>query len=132
MQGVSLRISITQKTRVPLLFFFSCCASTVQLFAQKSEVIASTLINYFSFLQENSTFRYSSSSICAIELSIRQHILTTLTLCRRTNATHLVTVNVNDLAIVRADNRRDPEKGNYRGIEKVRREAGEARRQVVS
>lgn len=67
----------------------------------------------------------------AIELSIRERILTMLTLRRRTNATHLVTVNVNDLAIIRADNRRDPEKGNYRGIEKERRE-GEARRQVVS
>lgn len=67
-----------------------------------------------------------------------EHILTTLTLRRWTNATHLVTVNVNDLTIIRTDNRRDPEKGNYRGIEKERREAGEtgeageARRQVVS
>lgn len=46
---------------------------------------------------------------------------------RRTNTTHLVTANVNDPAIVRADNRRDSEKGNYRGIKKERRE-GEARR----
>lgn len=37
-----------------------------------------------------------------------------------------MTANLNDPAIVRADNRRDSEKGNYRGIKKERCE-GEAR-----
>lgn len=53
---------------------------------------------FFFFLREGvqSPIRYRTNTRLSY-LSEREHILTTLTLHRRTNATHLVTVNVNDL-----------------------------------